>query len=42
LAHNLASPCLGHEPKARVATLVALWERRGKEKKDEMKLLVAY
>jgi hypothetical protein len=20
MAHNLASPCLGHEPKARVAT----------------------
>jgi len=24
LAHNLASPCLGHEPKARVATIIDL------------------
>jgi hypothetical protein len=25
LAHNLATPCLGHEPKARVATLSAIY-----------------
>jgi hypothetical protein len=28
LAHNLASPCLGHEPKARVAIINALHKLR--------------
>jgi hypothetical protein len=30
-SHNLATPCLGREPKARVATMVADGETRGGE-----------
>jgi len=27
LAHTLASPCLGHKPKARVVTIIDNWEK---------------
>jgi hypothetical protein len=26
LAHNLASPCLGREPKARIVTIIVTWK----------------